>query len=750
MKKVIVLAALVALAFGRTGAETLIPGNTSLTFGAPTTDSSQSLPIYFDGNYADGSTWYSVSQSIFPASLLTRIAPTTAPDGSTSVSKISAVTFVLGDEGPAYIVEGTLEIDCWIQNVENEEFSKVNNNYQWNAYADGVKGHVSIAGDTFNETSAVEITITFNTPLEYTGKGLQLTFNATSDFLDYYSAWFAGTYTFNPNVGHVCSGLDNGSSNISMSGNIPKTTRVLPVVQLTYETETTAPAPSEPVRGEASEAFVGDYNNPSTGSESTGAIIPFDSRYESSYCQVLYTPDMLTALNQPVNGNPSKAEISELTFKMYMDYGMLEGQKNFTVYVQNTDATTFPVVNNAAQWFTVDTSVRGTAQTEEYFYTEVEGALEVTVTLDTPIVYEGKSLLITWMSDGFITDISQGYFLSQVFTASDKKTHSGIKSVDSSLGMQSGDLQNASNQLPVLKIGYTPLIEQGGSKPVAIENIELKLESVGVSGNSSYSTANSVTLTFDVNDPTNCGEYEIFSGTRSLGTFTGTSGTIRYIPVSKYDMILKIEPKGEGAVATNYTVAAADIDALFPAPAAAATGEYALYSHYDIYNNMEGTLEGAAQFKVTTTVPVARMSAITVNPANAQIMNNATSYPENIAVLRPAVNDYNFVAPTNGIMAVYASNLGTGRLVDDVMQWPSQVSISAKLQCVYPVVSTAVPELSAGKDAISADTKVAGTVATIDKPCANSVSVSMDVDAAHFVDDADCRLRRGKQFVGYS
>ncbi len=735
MKKIITLAALVALAFGPAAAETIIPGSSSLTSGSATSSSSSSLPIYFDGNDADGSTYYSVSQSIFPASLLTKIAPSTAANGASSVSKISAVSFVLA-EGSCYIDSGTLDIDCWIQNVESEEFTKVNNKLQWNPYTDGVKGHVSLDGEEFNYGSDVTVTITFSTPLEYTGKGLQLTFDATCDFLDYYVGWFGGTYTVNPYVGHVCSGLDNGSSSLSMKGNIPFTSNLLPIVEFTYETETTEPVPSEPVRGEAADALVGNYNNPNTGGESIGAVIPFDSDYEYSYCQALYTPDMLTALNQPVDGNPSKSEINELTFKMLLDYAYLEGQKSFTVYVQNIDALTFPVVNNTPQWFTVDTSISGTAQTEEYYLDEVEGEQEYTIKLDTPILYEGKSLLVTWLSEGHIEDLFSNKFESQVFTASDGKIHSGIYSSDSSIGIQSGALKNSSKNLPVLKLGYTPLIEQGGAKPVAIENVEIKLESVGVTGNYSYANANSVTVTFDVNDPTNCGEYEIFNGTQSLGTINGTSGTIRYIPVTKFDMILKIEPKGEGAFGTNYTVAADEIAALFPVPTAVATGEYALYSSYDIFNNMEGSLQGAAQFKVTTTVPVARMTAGSVVPTNAQLMNNSSSYPANIAALRPAVSDYNYVAPTNGIMGVYASNLGTGRLVNDVMQWPSSVSISAKPQCIYPVVSTTIPVLSTGKDALAANTTVSGTVATIEKACANSISVAMAVNADHFVDDA--------------
>lgn len=505
---------------------------------------------------------------------------------------------------------------------------------------------------------------------------------------------------------------------------------------------------SETERGEAAVAYVGPYDNPKSGSESTGAIIPFDMRYDHTYCQTLYTSDMLTGLNRIIDGKPSKSEISELTFKMYTIGGMFLGQKNITVYVQNTDATSFATINNEKQWFTVDTSISGMTQTEDYEYTDVYGAVEYSVALEKPLVYEGKSLLITWMIDGELEDVYSGYLESQTFMASDGQTHSGVKSGDSSLGMQSGNMTNSSKDLPVLKIGYTPLFEENGVKPVMLENVEVKLESVGLSPatGSYYTAANAITVTFDVNDPTNSNEYELFMGTQSLGTLNGTSGTIRYFREPKGDIVLRIEPVSDDAVGTSHTIAAADIDALFPAPGARFTGSYALYSEYDIYNDMEGTLQGAAQFQMTSTAPVARMWADPQNPVNTeQMYRGGTEYPDNLLALVPRTansSDYSDMKKNGGIFAVYAPNLGVGKLKDDVMQWPESVTITVSLTCVYPLVSKSVPELVAGKTALDSSDQALGEVTTVQRAFDKGdswnkslISAVMPVNAAHFKQD---------------
>lgn len=505
---------------------------------------------------------------------------------------------------------------------------------------------------------------------------------------------------------------------------------------------------SDTERGEAAVAYVGPYDNPKSGSESVGAILPFDMRYDHSYCQTLYTSDMLTGLNQIIDGKPSKSEISELTFKMYTIGGMLTGQKNITVYVQNVDATSFATVNNEKQWFTVDTSISGTARTEDYEYTDVYGQIEYSVPLAKPFVYEGKSLLVTWMIDGELEDIYSGYLESQTFMAADGQTHSGIISSDLSLGMQSGNMSNSSKDLPVLKINYTPLFEETGIKPVLFDNVEVKLEGVNLSPacGSYYSAANAITVTFDVNDPTDAGEYEIFMGTQSLGTLAGTSGTIRFFEEPKGDIVLRIEPQSDDAIGTSYTIAKADVDALFPAPGARYTGSYALYSEYDLYNDMEGTMQGAAQFQMTSTAPVARMWADPQNPVNSeQMYRGGTEYPDNLMALVPRTanaNDYSDMKKNGGIFAVYAPYLAVGKLRNDVMQWPESVTITVSLTCVYPLVSKSVPTLLAGKADFDSTDQALGTVTTIQRAYNQGttwdkslISAVMPVDAAHFKQD---------------
>lgn len=505
---------------------------------------------------------------------------------------------------------------------------------------------------------------------------------------------------------------------------------------------------SEPERGEASVAYVGPYDNPTVGGESVGSIVPFDSRYDHSYCQTLYTPDVLTDLNKIIDGKPSKSEISALTFKMNNEWGAMPvGQKTFTVYIQNIDATAFPTINNEKQWFEIDKTIQGFGQTEEYeFY--ADELLEYTITFDTPFVYEGKSILITWISDGSLEDpdySNGGMFYSQVFYPSDGQTHSGIVCSDSTIGTPTGALKNSAKELPVLKIDYTPLFENNGLQPVTFENVEVKLEAADVVG-SYYSKANAITVSFDVNDPTNGDEYEIFLGTQSLGTLAGTSGTIRYFAEPKADIVLLIEPKSDDAIGTSYTIAKADLDALFPTPGCTFTGSYALYSEYDIYNDMEGTLQGAAQFRMTSSAPVARMWADAQNPVNSeQMYRGGTEYPDNLMALVPRTanaSTYSDLEKNGGIFAMYAPNLGVGKLRDDVMQWPETVSITINAYCMYPLVSKPMPVMVAGKGALEAGDDVIGSVDLIRRDVENGtgysknmVTATMAVDAAHFKQD---------------
>lgn len=489
----------------------------------------------------------------------------------------------------------------------------------------------------------------------------------------------------------------------------------------------------------ADTAYVGDYENPNTGSFSSGEHIPFDFDYSNSYCQTLYTADMLTSLNQPVGGKATKAQISGITFKMYTEDEFLSGQKTFTIYIQNTEEISFPLKNETTpQWFTVDTSISGTAESDNYDMDEVMGEVEFTIELDNPIVYEGKSLLISWKIEGELEGMNGAGLESQVFAAADNKTHSGIKCSDSTLGIQNGDLQGPSKWLPVLKLEYTPIEDENGGELVEFDNVELKLEGVTMEDGSK---ANAVVVTFDVVDPTNTGKYEVFAGTQSLGEFDGTSGSVRYVPANK-DLVLKIEAKGEGTTGSTYTIAADEIQALFPAPEASYTGEYALYTSFRVWIEGEGTISGAAQFQMTTTAPVARMKVTTSNN-NIQMMHPGGSYSENIEALMPSdvtsANYYDYES-TGGILAVYNPNLGTCKLVGDEFTYPTSVSITGQFSCVYPVVTQ--PTVVAGKEATTET--VSGTISEISKDFENgtgypksAVTATMAVNDEHFVKDLE-------------
>ncbi len=470
----------------------------------------------------------------------------------------------------------------------------------------------------------------------------------------------------------------------------------------------------------------------------------FDNDITNSASQSIFPADFLTQIApKTVGTNVTTSMITAVSFVIhggYEIYGEMQGDFTFDVWIDNVEDETFPKINSDYQWMEYDNGGHGhvTISASDLLMDE---DLTITIPLDASFAYTGKNLLFTFMgsSDAYEEYGMENWF-GGAYTFAPKLGHvtSGQLTGDSELTL-SGTISNTLNTLPALELTYETETTQASGSPVSFANVELKLESVGVTGNSNYSKANSVSLTFDVEDPTNAGEYEIFAGAQSLGTITGTSGTIRYIPVTNNDIILRIEAEGE-TVATNHTVAAADINALFTEPTAEFTGEYAYYSSYDIFNEGTGTLQGAAQFQMTSTVPVTRMQVAAATPSTAQMMHTGGSYPDNIAALMPAgvtSTNYNYTYATEGKFGVYAANLGTGKLQGDVMQWPASATIAVNtLKAIYPVVSLAAPSVTAGKEALTDADEVSGTVTTVEKTVSGSINANMPVDTDHFVDNA--------------
>lgn len=191
---------------------------------------------------------------------------------------------------------------------------------------------------------------------------------------------------------------------------------------------------------------------------------------------------------------------------------------------------------------------------------------------------------------------------SVVFSPGDGINHSGVISSDNAVSA-SGDLSNSSKDLPALTIEYSKLISQGGDTPVLIENVALSLGTVTAKNGSA---ANDITACFDLTP--GFGPYVIKSGTTVLGTTADTHVAVHNLPLGK-DIVLAVEPQAEGAVGTNYTIAAADIDALFPVPSVAADADVTpmLHGAYTLGADRSVDIRGAARAIVTTTVPAARL-----------------------------------------------------------------------------------------------------------------------------------------------
>ena len=146
-----------------------------------------------------------------------------------------------------------------------------------------------------------------------------------------------------------------------------------------------------------------------------------------STSQSLYTAEDLQGLNViGEDGSVIKAAISEVSFVLMgntENFSFKAPSLNVTLCVENTNATAFPV-NSAEKpiFFEFSTDIIGevyvsgsySEEWRDFFflggYRSAENGLHATITLNKPIVYEGESLLFTWISENSDTDeLFNGY-----------------------------------------------------------------------------------------------------------------------------------------------------------------------------------------------------------------------------------------------------------------------------------------------------------------------------------------------------
>ncbi len=399
------------------------------------------------------------------------------------------------------------------------------------------------------------------------------------------------------------------------------------------------------------------------------------------------------------NGSAIKNEISGIQFKIYTDYlyGM-DGSADISIYLENIEDIDFPQVNKKYQWFDYTEGCKGEIQLSgsDILDTHTDsGELEylINIPLEQKVIYSGKSLLITIICENnSISDYVSEPWIIGTNTYSSTYGKCGFSSTSANLnGSISG---TPTHQLPILCFDYAQIIEQAEGTPVTLQNVVPVVENLTADPALNQGpSVNEIAIHFDVNDPTNCGEYEIAVNDKSVGSIHSTSGTLNFFAMPTADVKLSVIPKGEGVVATDMTVSLADFEALFANPTVS-TEKTALYGAYNVEYDKSISLEGAAQFKIETALKAAWLNA------SMQPMFSDNDYPANIErLLPPNATNYKYLELTEGLASFHVKNAMTLSAENGIIKdFNKTTRITVAFGVDYPVATKAAPVLVEGRD----------------------------------------------------
>ena len=141
---------------------------------------------------------------------------------------------------------------------------------------------------------------------------------------------------------------------------------------------------------------VGDWDNPTTYDGSYFDMAPTNFYVAHTGAQLLYTPDMLPDMTGKVN-----VRLNQMTF-MFYDETYEEITRNVKIFVQETDATEFAVVDGVKQFFPLGEQVWEEDRLYDmlYFYGE---NYTVPFRFNYPFT-PGKGLLVTMIFDAMDDD----------------------------------------------------------------------------------------------------------------------------------------------------------------------------------------------------------------------------------------------------------------------------------------------------------------------------------------------------------
>ncbi len=590
---------------------------------------------------------------------LAALAPQITATTKTS-AKITSLTFKYNANSSFMgSCDGQLNFTVYADNVDATEFEKVNGQYQYMAFtkANKANGIFDASYDdevwqsAFNYGFTEEdvfLTVSFDEPIVYTGQSLLLTFFAESTISsDGTYEWMAEGYSKSTSRVSALSAV-GVSETEGLSGTAGGNNNLLPYISFTFD-KVEEPMGPQATEEPAEPTVVGEFTT-NTASLPT-QYIPFNTGYENTICQALYTSSMLTAFYNASEG--MHAKITDITAYVIPQIGAyISGSElKADVYVFNTDEEAFPKDANGKEiWFDYAEGLHGTATvtpesdvwSDFTFGYDGETLLPVKVHFDTPIEYLGRSLVITWESNSSLEDLvgssdllDMGY--SSAFNPGDGITHSAVVAGGSDISA-TGELTNDSKWLPALTIDWIKVTESVSGTPVLFSTPVLAFEELTGADGKSY---NAVSASFTLTE--GFGPYVIKAGTTTIGTTESNEVTLHALPVNldknnnvTKDVMLSVEPQGDGGIGTNCIIAAADIQALFPTATATVTEiDPIATGSYEPQYARTIELKGAAQGKITFDKPVKAANVSLTGSGVTLLHEDASGYVDGHGVLFP-------------------------------------------------------------------------------------------------------------------
>lgn len=382
-------------------------------------------------------------------------------------------------------------------------------------------------------------------------------------------------------------------------------------------------------------------------------------------------------------------------------YPATETNVTVDVYAFNTAATEFASKDGKLQWFgyldapyvghaAVDFTAIGLDELGGY------GDVPVTVEFDTPIEYEGESLVLTWvMHCDAPENFAWGELTGFYSFSTDSGKHTGVVS---GVDAVSGNLAGSTNEMAYLEIDYTPITYTGGEqKPfLTVENITPGVKKYT---NDKGETSNYVSIEFTVGDATALEAYTVkYNGKGSGLAMTGTKATLDFVPVlnNKADAFTDVffTVEADGYLTASATVAAADIAALFPAPVTVSTCDEAVITgSYDVQRASNVSVTAATSIQMTSAVPVAKAAF------DGATLLTSSDNNDLLAALCPAAakewasaSDFETVDGVFGVTSTAKFNIPVKHCQPYVEGWNQNWTFTPKFK--LPICSSTTPTLN--------------------------------------------------------